>query len=136
MIILDENVHGQSMTASIATWYRGQVRSITTLRPYTLVKDEAIPVLLRRARQPTFVTTNVVDFWRRIPAHSRYSIVCVVLSSERLHELPHLLRDLFRLPEFKTKASRMGKVIRVSSTQLQYYEQQGDPVTHIRTWSV
>ena len=91
MIILDENVHGQSMTASIATWYRGQVRSITTLRPYTLVKDEAIPVLLRRARQPTFVTTNVVDFWRRIPAHSRYSIVCVVLSSERLHELPHLL---------------------------------------------
>ena len=74
MIILDENVHQQSIMTSIAAWYRGQVLSITMLRPNTLIKDEAVPVLLRRAQQPTFVTTNVTDFWRRVPAHSRYSI--------------------------------------------------------------
>jgi hypothetical protein len=136
MILLDENVHQQSIMASIAAWYRGQVRSLTTLRPNTLIKDEAIPTVLRNVRQPTFVTTNVADFWRRIPAHSRYSIVCVALPNERLHELPPLLRQLIRLPEFNTKAKRMGKVIRVSPSQLQYYERQGDHITHIRTWSV
>ena len=134
MILLDENVHQQSLVASIAAWYRGQVRSLTTLRPDTLIKDEAIPIVLRRVRQPTFVTTNVADFWRRVPAHSRYSIVCIALPNERLHELPSLLRKLLRLPEFNTKAKRMGKVIRVSPSQLQYYERQGDHIAHVRTW--
>ena len=136
MILLDENVHQQSIRASIAAWYRGQVRSLTTLRPNTLIKDEAIPMVLRRVRQPTFVTTNVADFWRRVPAHPRYSIVCVALPNERLHELPSLLRQLLRLPEFNTKAKRMGKVIRVSPSQLQYYERQGDHIAHVRTWPV
>jgi hypothetical protein len=84
MILLDENVHQQSIRACIAAWYRGQVRSITTLRPNTRIKDEAIPMVLRRVRQPTFVTTNVADIWRRIPAHPRYSFVCVALPNERL----------------------------------------------------
>jgi hypothetical protein len=136
MIILDENVHQQSIMAGIAAWYRGQVLSITLLRPHTLIKDDAIPVVLRRIRQPTFVTTNVTDFWRRISAHSRYSIVCVVLPNERLYELPHFLRELFRVPEFKTRSRRMGKIIRVSPRRLHYYERQSDPITHIRTWSV
>lgn len=136
MIILDENVHQQRILESIAAWYRGQARSITMLRAHTLIKDDAIPTLLRRARQPTFVTTNVTDFWRRVPAHSRYSIVCVALPNERLQELSLLLRRLLRLPEFNTKANRMGKVIRVSPSQLQYYEGPGDHITHVRTWSV
>lgn len=124
MIILDENVHQQSLMENIAVWYRGQVRSITMLRPNTLIKDDAIPTLLRSVRQPTFVTTNVADFWCRVPAHFRYSIVCVALPNERLHELSPLLRQLLRLPEFNTRAKRMGKVIRVSPSQLQYYERQ------------
>jgi hypothetical protein len=134
MIILDENVHQQSIMTSIAAWYRGQVLSITMLRPNTLIKDEAVPALLRHAQQPTFVTTNVTDFWRRVPAHSRYSVVCVVLPNERLHELPPLLRQLFRLFEFRTKSKRIGKVIRVSPRQLQYYEGQRNHIMHIRTW--
>jgi hypothetical protein len=84
----------------------------------------------------TLVTTNVTDFWRRVPVHSRYSIVCVVLPNERLYELPHLLRELFRVPEFKTRPRRMGKIIRVSPRRLHYYERQSDPIIHIRTWSV
>lgn len=92
--------------------------------------------VLRRVRQPTVVTTNVADFWRRVPTHSRYSIVCVALPNERLHELPSLLRQLLRLPEFNTKAKSMGKVIRVSPSQLQSYERQGDYIASVHTWSV
>jgi hypothetical protein len=43
MIVFDENVHQQRLMDAVAGWYRGRVLSITTLRPDTLIKDEAIP---------------------------------------------------------------------------------------------
>ncbi len=120
MIVFDENVHQQSLMNMVAAWYRGRVVSITALRPGTIIGDAAIPALLRGVKQATFVTTNVSDFWRRVPAHSRYSIVCAVLPNERMYEIPNLLRRLFSLPEFKTKAGRMGKVVRVTRGRIQY----------------
>jgi hypothetical protein len=62
--------------------------------------------------------------------------MCVALPNERLHELPSLLRQRLQPPEFNTKAKRMGKVIRVSPSQPQYYERQGDHIAHVRTWAV
>jgi hypothetical protein len=134
MIVFDENVHQQRIMASVAAWYRGRVLSITALRPGTLIMDEAIPAILRRVSQPTFVTTNVEDFWRRVPADPRYGIMCVVLPSGRLYELPPFLRRLFRVSTFKTKARRMGKVVRVSMNQLQYYDVHSRAVMSLHPW--
>ena len=120
----------------MTAWYRGQVRSVTMLRAHTLIKDDVIPTLLQSVRQPTFVTTNVTDFWPHVPAHARYCIVCVALPNERLQALSSLLRQLLRLPEFNTKAKRMGKVIRMSPNQLLYYEQPGNHITPIHLWPV
>ena len=36
--------------------------------------------------------------------------------------LPSLLRTLFRRPEFRTRAARMGKVARISTTTIEYWE--------------
>ena len=91
MIVFDENMHQRSSMDAVAAWYRGQAISVTGLRPDTIIKDEAIPTLLRRALYPTFVTTNVDDFWQRVPAHTRYGIVCLVLPDERLQETSSLL---------------------------------------------
>jgi hypothetical protein len=121
MIVFDENDHQQHLMTAVAAWYRGRVVSITILRPGTIIKDEAMPAVLQQVKQPTFVTTNVFDFWRRVAAHPQYCIVCFPLPNERLNELPQRLRQLLRLPEFKTKAARMGKVILVSRQQIQYY---------------
>jgi hypothetical protein len=52
MIVLDENVHDQRILAAIAAWYPGQVVSVTVLRPQSIIKDEAIPELLRQALSP------------------------------------------------------------------------------------
>ena len=94
---------------------------IVDLDPEAVIKDEAIPTYLRQLRGATFVTTNVTDFWRRVRADARYRIVCLSLPNERLREVPNLLRRLFRLTELKTKAARMGKVVRVSRRRIQYY---------------
>src|SRR5262249_18795883 len=121
MIILDENLLGLRLDIPIARWYAGRVCYLTDLRPGTVIKDEGIPQLLRQCKGATFVTTNVPDFWQRILAHTQYSIVCLSLPNERLHQLPTLLRRLFQLRELRTIAGRMGKVIRATSEQIQYY---------------
>jgi hypothetical protein len=79
------------------------------------------------------VTTNEKDFWRRVPANRRYCIICLPLPNERQGEIPALLRRLFRLPDFKTKLARMGKVARVSEAEIQFY-QAGDETVRSMEW--
>ena len=121
MIVLDEQLLGRGLERDIAQWYRGTVQFITDLRPHTIVKDEAIPTLLRQRSQPTFVTINDRDFWRQVAIDQRYCIVCFVLSDARVRDIPPTLRTLFRRAQFRTKAQRMGKVIRVTNDAIHYY---------------
>ena len=62
MIVLDEQLLGRDLETTIAAWYAGAVVHITDLRPHTVIKDDAIPLLLQQQSQPTFVTINVPDF--------------------------------------------------------------------------
>ena len=67
MIIIDEQLQGEGLEELIGKWYPGSVVSMTTLRPNTIIKDEAIPGLLAQQNLPTFVTINVTDFWQKLP---------------------------------------------------------------------
>src|SRR5262245_1285762 len=107
MIVLDEQLLGRSLEREIAQWYRGTVQFIIDLRPHTTVKDEAIPALLRQRSQPTFVTINDRDFWRKVAPDRRYCIVCFALSDARARAISPALRAVLRRPEFRTKAQRM-----------------------------
>jgi len=98
-----------------------------------VIKDEANPALLRQLKQQTFVTIDYMDFWRRIPADNAFCIVCLELPTERVEAIPIRLRQLLRLPEFKTKKVRMGKVVLVRETRLQYYSQP-EKLVHILRW--
>jgi len=122
MIIVDEQLHDPDVMSAISAWYPGQVLPITALRPRTIIKDEAIPALLRGAAQPTFVTINITDFWELVQSHRSYCIIAVALPKERIPEIPDWLRRLLRLPEFKSKRARMGKIIRMSGSGIRYYE--------------
>jgi hypothetical protein len=123
MIVVDENIHSHEIMASIAQWYRGQVISVTRLRPHSVIRDDAIPTLLLQLDQPTFLTTNADDFWLIVPAHRAYCVVCLQLPKERNREAPEMLRRLLGLPEFRTKSLRMGKVVRMSPTGVLYYDE-------------
>jgi hypothetical protein len=56
------------------------------------------------------------------------------LPNERLREVPTLLRRVLRLPEFRTKAARMGKVIRVGRQHIQYYSADANLIQTL-AWS-
>ena len=121
MIVLDEQLPGRNLETEIARWYQGAVQFIIDLRPNTIITDDAIPELLRQQNQSAFVNINERDFWRKVAIDHRFCVVCFTLSDARVREIPQALRDLLQRTEFKTKASRMGKVIRVTKEETSYY---------------
>jgi hypothetical protein len=122
MIVLDEQLPVRTLADAIRRWYRGRVCVVTDLRPATVIKDDVVPDLLHRVSQPTFVTLNWSDFWQRSAAHRSFCLVCFTLPTNRATDISPLLRRLFRLEPFKTKAARMGKVARVSHEQVAFYQ--------------
>ena len=118
MIVLDENIDQQHVAEPLKKLYKGKLVSIRDLRPGTVIKDEAIPAILCQQNNPTFVTTNAIDFWRRAPAHSRYCIICVPLPAERQDEIPDLILSLLHQEPFRTVRQRMGKVIRATQLEI------------------
>ena len=121
MIVLDEQLLGRNLEEEIGRWYSGDVCFITDLRPNTVIKDDVIPHLLRQQNQPTFVTINERDFWRRVEISDHFCVVCFSLPDSRVVEISGLLRSVFHHTLFSTKRLRMGKVILITGQGLSYY---------------
>jgi hypothetical protein len=125
VIVLDEQLLGRKLEREIARWYRGAVHFIIDLRPNSIIKDKAIPTLLRQLPQPTFVTINERDFWHQALADARYCMICFALSDSRAGEIPRLLRSVLHHPQLRTKGQRMGRVVRVTEREVSYYTTHG-----------
>lgn len=130
-VILDDQLFDVEVLIPIARWTT--VQRLRNLRPGEVIKDERVPVLLREVAQPTFVTIDM-GFWRRELVDAKYCLLCFPLRNDEQEQIPDLLRRLFRLPQFHTKAARMGKVVQVTSTLLRYW-QRGDDQLQRFTWS-
>jgi hypothetical protein len=129
-IILDDQLFDLEVLVPIARWIT--VQRLRDLRPGEVIKDDRVPVLLRQLRQPTFVTIDM-GFWDRGLRDAKYCILCFPLRNDEQYKLPGLLRRLLRLPEFRTKTARMGKVARVSLTHIEYW-QLGNEQLHRLIW--
>jgi hypothetical protein len=121
VIVLDEQLLGRDLDRLIGAWYPGAVRFITELRPHTVIKDDAIPSLLRAERDASFVTINESDFWGVVDITDDFCVICFALPDSQVLLVPDLLREVFHHPRFSSKASRMGCVIRVSRTTISFY---------------
>jgi hypothetical protein len=122
MIVLDEQLLRFDLEQRIRNWYPGTVCFVTALRPESVIKDDGIPALLRTQRQPTFITINESDFWRKANPDLRYCMICFALPLLRAHEIPERLRDVLHRTEFSTKAKRMGLILHITpSNVIRYY---------------
>ncbi len=122
MIVLDEQLMDPRIVEAFQHWHKGAVITILDLQPRAQIDDDAIPALLRKVRQPTFVTINYSDFWQIVEPGKDYCIICLKLSGDRSLEIPALIRGLLKMKEFATKKARMGKVISWSDGRVSYYE--------------
>ena len=121
MIVLDEQLADARIASNISRWYKGTVIPIKQLRPQTRIFDDVIPALLHSTKQPTFVTINYKDFWKKIPASPDYCVICFKISQEQVDELPDLLRWVLSLPGLRTKRERMGAVVSVIDRKVVLY---------------
>jgi hypothetical protein len=74
------------------------------------LQDEEIISFLHSLRQPTFLSRDE-DFYDRRLCHARY---CLIYLAVNKYEAAFFARRLLRHRALKTKAQRMGCVIRVS----------------------
>jgi len=130
-IILDDQLFDVEVLVPLARWIT--VQRLRELRPNEVIKDDRVPLLLRELRQPTFVTIDM-GFWNRDLRDPKYCILCFPLRNEEQHLLPERLYQLFQLAEFRTKAARMGKVVRVGPERIDYWV-VGDERMHRLAWT-
>jgi hypothetical protein len=110
--ILDENIiDGQRRLLN--SW-RIPVRQIGYEIGRKGMKDREIIPFLHQLNQPTFFTRDD-DFYERRLCHAGY---CLVYLDVRKEEVATFVRRVLRQTTFKTKAKRMGKVIRASHVGL------------------
>ena len=118
-IILDEHLDPEKMLPPIQSWTT--VQRIVDLRPVEVIKDDRVLQLLHTLKQPTFVTIDA-GFWDKDLRHPGYCLIYFALRDDQQDQIPQLLRRLFRLDAFKTKAARMGKVAYVRPTHVDYWQ--------------
>lgn len=134
MIVLDEQLLGHGIEVSIAAWYPGAILYINHLRPNTIIKDDAIPMLLGQQVQPVFVTINETDFWRKTAVTAQFSVVCIAVPDSRAKQIPTLLQRLLQHRDFRTKAQRSGHVFRLTNETALYYSATDSTVRGIDGW--
>ncbi len=90
------------------------------------IKDREIIPLLHQLSQPTFFTRDD-GFYERKLCHTGY---CLVYLDVRKEEVATFVRRVLRHRAFKTKAKRMGKVIRASHVGLSVWNLHAEKEEH------
>jgi hypothetical protein len=106
--VLDENII-DNQRRQLMSW-RMRIHQIGFEVGRKGMKDREIIPFLHQLKQPTFFTRDD-DFYERRLCHAGY---CLVYLDVRKEEVAIFVRRVLRHPAFKTKAKRMGKVIRAS----------------------
>jgi hypothetical protein len=104
------------------------------LRPQQGIPDEGVPAILQTQRQPTFITIDR-DFWQRSLCNPRYCILYFDLRGDQQMLIADLLRPLLHLPEFCTRARRMGKLARISTARVEYWQFPAQQLQRIE-WNI
>ena len=118
-LILDDQLNVRVLLAPLQRWT--SVERLQALRSGEVILDDRVPEILRTLSKPTFVTIDE-DFCDVRWCDPGYAILQFPLRNDQQKNLPALLRALFRLPEFRTRAQRMGKVARVSASMVEWWQ--------------
>jgi hypothetical protein len=127
-LVLDDHLSESDVLRPIQQW--GTAELLRQLRPDEIVLDDRVPQILLTLKQPTFVTIDQ-GFWNRRWCHPKYCILYFALRDDQQELLPALLRALLRQPEFRSRASRMGRVARVSSASIESWSFQASQMEPI-----
>ena len=117
MIILDHNIT-EDQADLLRKWkIRFRKIGVEVGRPEWEDRQEILRYL-HQAKQATFFSRDF-DFFNAELCHSNYALVTIAAPNK---ETASFIRRFLRHPKFKTKATRCGKVIRLSSRVISWWE--------------
>jgi len=128
VILLDHNIT-EDQSAQLRRWHiHFQQVGYEVGRPEWEDQQEILRHL-HQVKQATFFTRDL-GFFRRRFCHPNY---CLVVVTGPVLNTASSIRRLLRHPEFKTKARRRGKVVKISSAKIAWWEISRDRQQHT-TW--
>src|SRR4051794_11272105 len=115
-LILDDQLSPVAVWGPLRRWITAEF--IREVQPGEVIKDERIPQILRGLRRPTLVTIDSF-FWNERWRDPRYCILFFAFTNDEQRLIPNLLRRLLHVSPFRSAASRMGIVARVSNAGIE-----------------
>ncbi|MGH9872057.1 MAG: hypothetical protein ACRD9S_06275 [Pyrinomonadaceae bacterium] len=116
MNILDENV-ARTQRELLEGWKIPVKQIGYNLGRRGMPDEEIIPLLVKQRRSIFF--TRDKDFHNRGLCHALY---CIVYLDVQINEAATFVRRLLRHPDFDTNAKRVGKVLRVTSGGISFWQ--------------
>ena len=116
MNLLDENIR-QDQGDQLRRWGL-KFRWLTREMAHTGTKDPEVIAILHRCHRATFFTHDA-DYFNRRLIHPAYGLVFLDVFDGQAAQY---IRRFLRHPCFDTQAQRLGKVIRVQVSRINYYE--------------
>ena len=125
MNVLDENIPRDQ--ADLLRQWGVRFRSISRDLGYQGITDEDIVPLLLRLKKPTLLTRDE-DFWDRYLAHPRYAVAWFDVEVE---ETAFWMKRFLTHPLFRTSAQRLGKIVRVRPSGIEYWSKNSAASSHV-----
>ena len=119
LFVLDEQLSNPKLLRVLSKRY--SIKLLNDIRPKEHMLDDRIASILLTMDRPTFITIDV-GLFHGIECHSRYGILHFVLEDKEQELLVPMLRQLLLMPEFATRAARMGKAARVTKSYVEHWE--------------
>ena len=117
MIILDHNIPEDQAQQLRGRRIHFRQIGVEVGRPEWDDQQEILR-FLHSSKQLTFFTRDL-GFFRARLCHTNY---CLVVLSVPVLETAYYIRKVLRHPDFKTRAKRNGKVIRVSTKNINFWD--------------
>lgn len=115
MYLLDENII-KDQRKLLERW-RFRVKQIGVDFKTKGIKDEQIVTLLQQTNGTLFITRDS-DFFEKKYCHSKY---CIIYLDVEKFEVAYFIRNFLKHPLFNNNKKRMGKIIKLNQTLIQYY---------------
>ncbi len=115
MYLLDENIT-KDQKELLEKW-RFRVKQIGVDFKNKGIKDEQIITLLQQIKGVLFITRDT-DFFKKEFCHLNY---CIVFLDVEKTEVAYYIRKFLTHPLFNNNYKRLGKIIKLNQTYIQYY---------------
>jgi hypothetical protein len=123
MYLLDENIT-KDQKELLEKW-RFNVKQIGVDIAIKGIQDIQIITLLQQLQGVLFLTRDT-DFFKQRYCHLNYGIVYLHVEKT---ETAYFIRRFLKHTDFNTSAKRLGKIIKVSQTLIQYYSLKSSSLT-------